>query len=92
MLWCLECLVPVPWSRTGRGLYSDCWQPLTSQPEQQGKLGPGSGMVVEVGVSIPQSSCPTVQACKLPDPVLEAVFAFLELPDLQNCSLVCKNW
>ena len=33
-----------------------------------------------------------VEAAKLPDPVLEAVFAFLELPDLQNCSLVCKNW
>ena len=32
------------------------------------------------------------QACKLPDHVLEAVFAFLELPDLQKCSLVCKNW
>jgi len=33
-----------------------------------------------------------VEAAKLPDHVLEAVFAFLELPDLQNCSLVCKNW
>ena len=32
------------------------------------------------------------QASKLPDHVLEAVFAFLELPDLQKCSLVCKNW
>ena len=28
-----------------------------------------------------------VEAAKLPDNVLEAVFAFLELPDLQNCSL-----
>lgn len=33
-----------------------------------------------------------VDAAKLPDPVLEAVFAFLELPDLQSCSLACKNW
>ena len=31
-----------------------------------------------------------VEAAKLPDHVLEVVFAFLELPDLQNCSLGTK--
>ena len=55
-------------------------------------------MVVEVGsateepATSPNSNPSAPQASKLPDHVLEAVFAFLELPDLQNCSLVCKNW
>lgn len=31
-------------------------------------------------------------AARLPDNVLEVVFAYLELRDLRNCSLVCKNW
>ena len=48
-------------------------------------------MVVEVA-DPPMTPTNPAQACKLPDHVLEAVFAFLELPDLQNCSLVCKNW
>ena len=49
-------------------------------------------MVVEVVTDPPMTSSNPAQACKLPDHVLEAVFAFLGLPDLQNCSLVCKNW
>lgn len=31
-------------------------------------------------------------ASHLPDSILEAVFSYLELRDLRNCSLVCKNW
>lgn len=31
-------------------------------------------------------------ASQLPDNILEAVFSYLELRDLRNCSLVCKNW
>lgn len=30
-------------------------------------------------------------AC-LPDTVLEVMFCYLDLRDLRNCSLVCKNW
>lgn len=29
---------------------------------------------------------------KLSDNVLEVIFSYLELRDLRNCSLVCKNW
>lgn len=28
----------------------------------------------------------------LPDNILEAIFSYLDLRDLRNCSLVCKNW
>lgn len=28
----------------------------------------------------------------LPDNILEAIFSYLDLCDLRNCSLVCKNW
>jgi len=28
----------------------------------------------------------------LPDHVLEVIFSYLDLHDLRNCSLVCKNW
>lgn len=31
-------------------------------------------------------------ASHLPENILEAVFSYLELRDLRNCSLVCKNW
>lgn len=31
-------------------------------------------------------------ASHLPDSILEAVFSYLELRDIRNCSLVCKNW
>lgn len=29
---------------------------------------------------------------RLPDNILEAIFSYLDLRDLRNCSLVCKNW
>lgn len=29
---------------------------------------------------------------KVPDHVLENIFSYLNLKDLRNCSLVCKNW
>lgn len=28
----------------------------------------------------------------LPDNILETIFSYLDLRDLRNCSLVCKNW
>lgn len=28
----------------------------------------------------------------LPDNILEAIFSYLDLRELRNCSLVCKNW
>ncbi|KAJ1520219.1 hypothetical protein ONE63_004429 [Megalurothrips usitatus] len=31
-------------------------------------------------------------AGKLKDPILEVIFSYLDLHDLRNCSLVCKNW
>ncbi|KAJ8867955.1 hypothetical protein PR048_031764 [Dryococelus australis] len=31
-------------------------------------------------------------AAKLPTNVLEVIFSYLNLHDLRNCSLVCKNW
>lgn len=30
--------------------------------------------------------------CLLPDHVVEVIFAYLDVHDLRNCSLVCKNW
>ncbi|KAJ8310679.1 hypothetical protein KUTeg_012544 [Tegillarca granosa] len=31
-------------------------------------------------------------AAKLPQQVLEVLFSYLDISDLRNCSLVCKNW
>lgn len=38
----------------------------------------------------PQSVAPLVTG--LPDNILEAIFSYLDLRDLRNCSLACKNW
>lgn len=33
-----------------------------------------------------------IPVSQLPDNVLEVMFSYLDLRDLRNCLLVCKNW
>ena len=37
-------------------------------------------------------STTSMAAARLPHRVLEVVFSYLDISDLRNCSLVCKNW
>lgn len=38
------------------------------------------------------SAAATVSAARLPDNVLEVIFAYLDLGELRNCAQVCRNW
>lgn len=50
-----------------------------------------SSAVTVSGSSFPNASILS-QPESWPSPVLECLFSFLSLPDLRNCSLVCKSW